>query len=78
MSGNGEMLIRRRLELIAATLKEYGVEWTVSLVPSKDNKSDTLSRVPHTWTKANIAAIATLESARQAHADAHAEVEPTL
>ena len=78
MSGNGEMLIRQRLELIAATLKEYGVKWAVSLAPSKDNKADALSRVPQTWTKADIAAIATLESARRAHADTHAGVEPTL
>ena len=78
VSGDGEMLIRRRLELIAATLKEYGVEWSVRLVPSKENKADALSRVPQTWPKADVAAIATADSARQAHADAHAGVEPTL
>ena len=78
VSGDGEMLIRRWLELIAATLKEYGVEWSVHLVPSKDNKADALSRVPQTWPKADIAAIATTDSARRAHADAHAGVEPTL
>ena len=78
VSGDGEMLIRLRLELITATLKEYGVEWSVHLVPSKDNKADALSRVLQTWPKADIAAIATTDSARRAHADAHARIEPTL
>ena len=78
VSGDGEMLIRRRLALIEATLEEYGVEWTVTLVPSEQNRADAVSRVPQTWPKADVAAIATAESARRAHEDAHAGVEPTL
>ena len=54
------------------------MEWKVTLVPSEQNKADVVSRVPQTWPKADVAAIATDESARQAHADAHAGVEPTL
>ena len=72
------MLICQRLELIAATLKEHEVDWSVTLVPSKDNRADALSRVPQTWPKADIAAIATSESAKRSHTDAHAGVEPTL
>ena len=40
VAGDGEMLIRRRLELIRATLSEYGVRWSVSWVPSPGNKAD--------------------------------------
>ena len=54
------------------------MEWKVTLVPSEKNKADGVSRVPKTWHKAEVAAIATEESARRAHADARAGVEPTL
>ena len=37
-----------------------------------------VSRVPKEWLKADVAALATVESARRAHNDAHAGVEPTL
>ena len=78
VSGDGEILIHRRLELIAVTLKEYEVEWTVSLVPSEKNRTDPIPRVPKDWLKADVAALATLESAPRAHAEAHGKVEPTL
>ena len=78
VSGDGEMLIRRRLALIEETLKEYGVEWQVTLVPSEKNKANAVSRVPQAWAKGEVAALATAEAARRAHADAHAGVEPTL
>ena len=66
------------MELITATLEEFEVDWKVTLVPSERNKADAVSRVPQTWPKADVAAIATVESARKAHADAHAGIEPTL
>ena len=71
VSGDGELLIRRRLEIIFSTLAEYGVDWTIAHVSSLENKADPASRVPKEWQKAVAAASATVTVARHAHEDAH-------
>ena len=44
--GLSEMLIKRRLSLLSDTVKDFGAEVTVRLVPSAQNRADSLSRVP--------------------------------
>ena len=44
-----EMLIRRRVAIVVALVKEYDLQVTVSLVPSHENKADSLTRVPEKW-----------------------------
>ena len=48
-----EMLIRRRVAIVTALVEEYGLDVSVSLVPSNENKADVLTRVPERWLKAN-------------------------
>uniref|UniRef100_A0A5S6Q541 RNase H domain-containing protein n=1 Tax=Trichuris muris TaxID=70415 RepID=A0A5S6Q541_TRIMR len=44
-----EMLIRRRVAIFIALIKEYDLEITISLIKSADNKADTLTRMPQQW-----------------------------
>uniref|UniRef100_A0A5S6Q3K8 Integrase catalytic domain-containing protein n=1 Tax=Trichuris muris TaxID=70415 RepID=A0A5S6Q3K8_TRIMR len=44
-----EMLIRRRVATIVALTKEYGLNVTITLVKSANNKADALTRVPREW-----------------------------
>ena len=44
-----EMLIRRRIEIVMSLVKEYGLQLSVVLVPSEQNKADVLTRVPQRW-----------------------------
>ncbi|KFD52624.1 hypothetical protein M513_06471 [Trichuris suis] len=44
-----EMLIRRRVATIIALVEEYELQFSVTLVPSAENKADILTRVPHRW-----------------------------
>ena len=46
---HGEMLIRRRVDIIKQLAAEYSLQLTVTLVRSEDNKADCLSRVPAEW-----------------------------
>ncbi|MEL7302027.1 MAG: DDE-type integrase/transposase/recombinase, partial [Pseudomonadota bacterium] len=46
-----EMLIRRRVGVVMDLVREYGLEMTIVLVPSADNKADALTRVPARWLK---------------------------
>lgn len=46
-----EMLIRRRVNIVTSLVTEYGLQITVRLVPSADNKADALTRVPQRWLK---------------------------
>ena len=46
---HGEMLIRRRVDIIKQLAAEFELHLTVSLVRSADNKADCLSRVPAEW-----------------------------
>ena len=48
---HGEMLIRRRVDVIRQLVAELGVTLSVSLVRSSQNRSDTLTRVPSEWVR---------------------------
>ncbi|MEL7523245.1 MAG: reverse transcriptase domain-containing protein, partial [Cyanobacteria bacterium J06553_1] len=41
-----EMLVRRRVAIVTALVEEYGLSVEVTLVPSRENKADALTRVP--------------------------------
>ena len=45
----GEMLIRRRVDIIKQLAAEFDLQLSVTLVRSADNKADCLSRVPAKW-----------------------------
>ena len=45
----GEMLIRRRVDLIRQLKDEMGLDLTAQLVPSAQNHADKLTRVPSDW-----------------------------
>ena len=47
--GAAEMLIKRRLRVIAETIEEFKLNVSVRLVPTTINKSDRLTRVPKRW-----------------------------
>ena len=44
-----EMLIRRRVEVVVQLVKEYDLDVTIELVPSRRNLADVLTRVPARW-----------------------------
>ena len=44
-----EMLIRRWVGIVMELVREYNLELSVTLVPSKENKADALTRVPQHW-----------------------------
>ena len=48
----GEMLIRRRVQIVTSLAEEYALRLSVRLVPSAENKADILTRVPQRWLKA--------------------------
>lgn len=51
-----EMLLRRRIGIVLSFLiEECGLRLTVTLVPSINNKEDSLTRVPQRWLKASAA-----------------------
>ena len=64
VSGDGELLVKRRLEIIRMMLEDANVEWKVTLVESQANNADHVSRVPDHWTQMEVCAAATLEVAR--------------
>ena len=49
---HGEMLIRRRVDVIRELVKEFQLAMTVSLVRSEHNPADALTRVPKEWLRA--------------------------
>mgnify|MGYP001800929972 FL=1 len=49
VSGLSEMVIKRRLETINQLIEEYRLALSIKLVPSEQNKSDVLTRVPKKW-----------------------------
>ena len=46
---HGELLIRRRVEIIKQLVEELQLSVTIGLVRSADNPADALTRVPKTW-----------------------------
>ena len=53
VSGLSEMLVRRRLFLVGEMRDEFGLDLSVQLVRSAENKADALTRVPKTWLQRN-------------------------
>ena len=51
VSGLSEMIVRRRLGVIAELMATYDIKLDVSLVRSADNKADALTRVDQKWLK---------------------------
>ena len=49
VSGLSEMVIKRRLETISQLIEEYELTLSIQLVPSEQNISDALTRVPRRW-----------------------------
>ena len=49
---HGEMLIRRRVDVIRELVKEFQLAMTVSLVRPEHNPADELTRVPKEWLRA--------------------------
>ena len=47
--GAAEMLVKRRLRVIAETITEFGLSLSVRLVPTAENKADRMTRVPQRW-----------------------------
>ena len=47
-----EMLIRRRIGIVASLVQEYSLKLSVVLVPSAENRADELTRVPQRWLRA--------------------------
>ena len=47
--GLAEMLIKRRLALVAELIEAYSLSVSIRLVPSENNKADVLTRVPQVW-----------------------------
>ena len=80
-----EMLIRRRLEVIAQLKEEYSIELNLELVPSKYNLADCLTWVPNRWLnyqRGNVCAVAVcpdLEKIRGVHRSmGHPGVDRTI
>lgn len=46
-----EMLIRRRVGIILSLIEECNLQLSVTLVPSSNNKADSLTRIPQRWLK---------------------------
>lgn len=49
VSGVAEMLVRRRLAMLGELRDAYGLDITVQLVRTEQNKADVLTRVPQAW-----------------------------
>lgn len=81
--GMGEALIRRRLGLLADTISECGVQVTIVLVKSLDNKADRLTRVPKVWLKDPVCCLSVpdrvhcTELIRRVHEKIHCGVDKT-
>lgn len=53
---HGEMIIRRRIDMVKQLVDEFGIELTVVLVPSAHNRADRLTRVPAEWVRSDSCA----------------------
>lgn len=75
---HGEMLIRRRVDVIRQLASELEVDLSVTLVRSCENHADALTRVPEEWLKSERLTVAAATVAKQASstasiADIHAQ-----
>lgn len=87
VNGLGEMLVRRRLGMIAELIEAYGLLLDIKLVRSCENIADKLTRVPKKWMVMNKGVCAapgsvgdgySVEKLRELHDTHHLGVERTL
>ena len=83
VSGLSEMVIRRRLGIIAQLVEEYSMDVSIRLVPSAGNLADTLTRIPRSWiTKVCATSAVTDDSVirdiQEIHNKSHLRVDRTL
>ncbi|XP_067933713.1 uncharacterized protein [Watersipora subatra] len=84
VTGLSELIIRRRLEIIGQLIDEYGLTLMIKLVPSSENKSDVLTRVPKKWLQVVACSGLVLsntdeiENVKKVHQDPHFGVSKTL
>ncbi|XP_067936897.1 E3 ubiquitin-protein ligase rnf213-alpha-like [Watersipora subatra] len=57
VSGFSEMIVKRRLGVIAQLVEEYGITLQMSLVKSADNRADVLTRVNKKWLKPLVSCV---------------------
>lgn len=78
----GEILIRRRLDILVEILKNENLNVDVQWVKSQDNKADRLTRVPTKWLKCDENAasgcVATIHDVRDIHNKCHFGIDKTL
>jgi len=82
----GELLIKRRLQTFKEVLEVIDVEVKATLVPSRKNKADALTRVPATWLRKDVTNLALTvneelsikEKIKETHEKAHMGVARTL
>ncbi|KAF0292156.1 hypothetical protein FJT64_001032 [Amphibalanus amphitrite] len=48
---HGEMIIRRRIDMVKQLVDEFGIDLSVTLVPTAHNRADCLTRVPVEWVR---------------------------
>ena len=48
---HGEMIIRRRIDMVKQLVEEFGIALSVTLVPTAHNRADRLTRVPAEWVR---------------------------
>ena len=75
---HGEMLIRRRVDVIRQLVSELELSLTVSLVRSAENHADVVSRVPRDWVRddSSAAAVGNIASCGVVQAGRMAELDP--
>ncbi|XP_067932887.1 uncharacterized protein [Watersipora subatra] len=84
VTGLSELIIRRRLGIIGQLIDEYRLTLMIKLVPSGENKSDVLTRVPKKWLQVVACSGVVLsntdeiEDVKKAHQDHHFGVNKTL
>jgi transposase InsO family protein len=82
--GLGEMLIRRRLSMIAELVELYGLNVEMKLVKSEHNVADALTRVPKSWLGTKVCAAVeagqqySVQDIRDLHDTNHFGVKKTL
>jgi hypothetical protein len=84
--GIGELLVRRRLDILRDLIREYDLSVSVEFVPTEKNRADELTRVPKEWLQVRSVPLALLgggASAEEAdilsvHGQHHFGVDRTL
>ena len=69
---HGEMLIRRRVEVIRQLVTEFSLALSVTLVRSAENRADVLTRVPVEWMRSDKTTVAAAE------AEGEPDVRPSI